>query len=116
MHEMGVVLELVQIAVECARANKAEKVTKLVLQIGEASAVIPEAVRVCYPAAVENTLLEGSELEIEILPANAVCVKCGKVFNLAKEKFYCPSCRSRLWDLLGGKDVLIKEIEVKGVA
>ena len=113
MHEMGVVVELVKIAEEYAIANRAQKVTRLVLQIGEASTVIPEAVHVCYPAAVENTMLEGSELEIEILPANAVCVKCGKVFNLSAENFDCPACRSGMWDILGGKEVVIKEIEVK---
>jgi hydrogenase nickel incorporation protein HypA/HybF len=62
------------------------------------------------PAAVEGTMLEGAKLRIEILPGNGRCEACGKVFNLLENKNACPSCGSAKWELLGGKEFMIKEI------
>ena len=50
------------------------------------------------------------KLEIEILPGNAICKKCNKVFNIIENKQTCPKCKSKDWDLLSGKEFMIKEI------
>ena len=62
------------------------------------------------PAAVDGTMLEQTELEIEVLPGNGLCKSCGKVFNLREHERTCPRCGARSWELLGGKEFNIKEI------
>ncbi|NMM64314.1 hydrogenase maturation nickel metallochaperone HypA [Clostridium sp. P21] len=110
MHELGVLIEVIETVENFARKNALSKIDTLVLQIGELSSMIPRYIEVCYPAAVHDTLLKDAKLKIEILPGNAICKKCNKVFNLIANNNTCPNCKSRHWELLCGKEFVIKEI------
>lgn len=110
MHELGVMIEVIRTVEEFARENGLTKIDTLVLQIGELSSIIPRYVEACYPAAVDGTLLHETKLKIEILPGNARCTQCGKVYNLMQNDRACPDCGSREWELLGGREFMIKEI------
>ena len=52
----------------------------------------------------------GYELKIEILPGNGICKECNKVFNLIENNNTCPKCGSKHWEVLCGKEFMIKEI------
>uniref|UniRef100_A0A7C5Z4M8 Hydrogenase maturation factor HypA n=1 Tax=Caldicellulosiruptor owensensis TaxID=55205 RepID=A0A7C5Z4M8_9FIRM len=110
MHELDLMIEVVNFVEDFARKNGITKIDTLVLQIGELSSVIPSYVEYCYPAAVDGTMLENTKLKIEIIPANALCKKCTKVFNIVENKGVCPECNERSWELLSGREFLIKEI------
>ena len=110
MHEIGVLFEIVKSVEEFAQENEVTKIETLVIQVGELSSMIPAYLKKLYPAAVEKTLLEGSELVIEILPANALCETCKKVFALVPSKGVCPHCQTKKWEMLSGKEFYIKEI------
>ena len=81
MHELGVVIEIVKTVEKFAEKNGVKKIDDLVLQIGELSSMIPKYIESCYPAAADGTLLENTELKIEILPGNGMCRKCRKVLD-----------------------------------
>ncbi len=110
MHELGVVIEVIKTVEEVAAESGVTSIESLVLQIGELSSIVPRYVQDCYPAAADGTLLENTRLEIEILPGNGLCRGCGKVFNLAAEKSICPSCSASDFEILGGREFMIKEI------
>jgi hydrogenase nickel incorporation protein HypA/HybF len=110
MHEIGVLFEVVKSVERFAEENEVEKIQTLVLQIGELSSMIPKYMKSLYPAAIEGTILDGSELEIEILPANALCNDCKKVFNIMEHKGTCPICDKKNIEILSGKEFYIKEI------
>lgn len=110
MHELGVVFEVVKTVEVFAQKNGVTKIEKIVLQIGELSSMIPKYIESCYPAAVDGTFMENTELEIEILPGNGLCRKCSMVFNLLKNQGKCPGCSNEEWELLSGKEFMIKEI------
>lgn len=110
MHELGVVIEVVKTVENFARKNALTKIDTLVLQIGELSSIIPRYVEACYPAAVDGTLLNDTKLKIEILPGNAICKGCNKVFNVLANNGKCPNCQGKDLELLSGKEFMIKEI------
>jgi hydrogenase nickel incorporation protein HypA/HybF len=110
MHELGVLIEIVKQVEQIADQNEVDKIETLVLQIGELSSMVPQYMKKLYPAAIEGTVLEYSTLEIEIIPANGLCKECRQVFNLIKEKGTCPHCQSKSFELLSGKEFMIKEI------
>ena len=110
MHELGVVIEVVKTVEKVAIENNLTKIESIVLQIGELSSMIPKYIESCYPAAVSNTRLENTKLEIEIIPGNGMCKNCNKVFNLKANNGVCPHCDSSAWELLSGKEFIIKEI------
>ncbi|HOX31609.1 MAG TPA: hydrogenase maturation nickel metallochaperone HypA [Spirochaetales bacterium] len=110
MHELGVVMEVAKVVEDFARERGISKVEKLVLQIGELSAMIPAYVQDCWPCAVDGGSLEGTRLEIEVLPGNAVCGACGAVYRLLEHREGCPACAGTERELLSGREFLIKEI------
>ncbi|WP_346936055.1 hydrogenase maturation nickel metallochaperone HypA [Clostridium sp.] len=110
MHELGVVIEVVKTVEIFAEKNGLTKIDTIVLQIGELSSMIPKYIESCYPAAVDGTRLQDTKLKIEILPGNAICKKCKKVFNIIENNSKCPNCTSEGWELLCGKEFMIKEI------
>ncbi len=110
MHELGVVVEVVKNVEEFAKNNGVTKIDTIVLQIGELSSMIPKYIEDCYPVAVDGTPFEDTKLKIEILPANGRCRDCQKIFNILVCKSHCPECNSKYWELLSGKEFMIKEI------
>jgi hydrogenase nickel incorporation protein HypA/HybF len=101
---------VVEQVLQVVKENKVTKVDALVLQVGETSSVIPRYLQACYPATVDGTMLEGTRLEIEVLPANGFCKGCGKVFGLLEHKNTCPHCGGRVFEQLSGNEFYIKEI------
>lgn len=110
MHELGVVIEVVKAVESFAEKNQLTKIDTIVLQIGELSSMIPKYIEECYPAAVDGTMLESTKLKIEILPGNVLCTGCHKVYKLIENRRGCPYCKNKNWELLCGKEFLIKEI------
>jgi len=110
MHELGVIINVVKTVENFAARNGVSKIDTLVLQIGELSSMIPRYIEACYPAAVDGTIMEDTKLQIEILPANGICKKCSKVFNILENKSICPNCNSQEVEILGGREFFIKEI------
>ena len=56
MHELGVVMQVVDVVEKFARENQVEKIDTVVLQIGELSSMIPKYVEEVYPAAADGTM------------------------------------------------------------
>ncbi len=110
MHELSVVFDIIKTVEDFAERNGVTKIDTLVLQIGELSSMIPKYIEACYPAAVDGTLMQDTKLKIEILPGNALCKECGGIFNLIQNKKLCPECGGIEWEILGGKEFIIKEI------
>lgn len=110
MHELGIMFNVIRSVESFAKKNGLEKIDTLVLQVGELSPVVPHYIEACYPAAVDGTLLEETKLKIEIIPGNALCKPCNQVFNLLENNRTCPHCGEVEWEILSGKEFLIKEI------
>lgn len=110
MHELGVVFEVIKTVEDFAKKNGVTKIDTIVLQIGELSSMIPKYIEACYPAAVDGTIMQDTKLKIEILPGNARCRQCEKVFNLIEHSGICPGCGGKDWEQLSGKEFMIKEI------
>ena len=79
MHELSITQKLVAVIKEHAQGQRVKKVT---LEIVKLSGVMAEAIRFCFEACNENTLLAGAQLEI-LEPAGEVpCQRCGLEFSV----------------------------------
>ncbi len=56
MHELGIAQEVVALVAEHAQG----KVTRVVLEIGKLSAILPDAVRFCFDLCSEGTVVAGA--------------------------------------------------------
>jgi hydrogenase nickel incorporation protein HypA/HybF len=108
MHELGITQEIVAIVSEHARGAR---VTRVVLEIGKLSAILPDAVRFCFDLCSAGTAAEGAQLEIVETPGRARCRECGAGVTLERPFGRCGcGCTDLEW--LSGEELKIKEMEV----
>ena len=112
MHELGIVFHIIDSVEKVAAENDLEKVSAVVLELGEVSGVVPDYLTDCWRwAAAKSELMSGSELRIEALPASTHCDGCGRDYPTVAHGRTCPFCGSGSTWLLTGNEVNIKEIE-----
>jgi hydrogenase nickel incorporation protein HypA/HybF len=109
MHELGITQNIVAIVAEHA---KGKKVQRVLLEIGQLSAIMPDAVRFCFDICTRNTVLAGAILEIKEIPGLGRCRQCGAEIPLEKPFGIC-KCGSTQLDLISGEELKIKEIEIE---
>ena len=112
MHELGIVFHIIKSVEQVAADNELEKISAVVLELGEVSGVIPDYLTDCWKwATAKSELVSGSELKIETLPALTHCDGCGRDYPTVAHGKTCPHCQSGNTWLLTGNEVNIKEIE-----
>lgn len=112
MHELGLMQNIVDTVQGYVRENNVQQVIKVILEIGKISGVVPEALEFCFSVCTKGTVLEGAQLEIQRVAALGQCKKCGKTFDLLEDDFSCPDCEGENWDLVSGRELIIKGLEV----
>lgn len=111
MHELGITQNIVAIVSEHA---KGQKVSRVLLEIGKLSAIMPDAIRFCFDICSQNTVLAGATLEISEIPGLGKCRQCSAEVALDKPFGIC-KCGSLQLDLISGQELKIKEIEIEEV-
>jgi hydrogenase nickel incorporation protein HypA/HybF len=112
MHELSIVLGVVDIAnQEFAKAN-ASRVESIELEIGRMAGVEPMALEFAWPEATRNTILEHAERKIDYIPGKAKCLECGTVFDVANIYDECPACQSYFKDVFQGRELRVKALIV----
>ncbi|MGA6926345.1 MAG: hydrogenase maturation nickel metallochaperone HypA [Desulfosarcina sp.] len=114
MHEMGIAMEIVDIAkASIPQDMQGAKVRRVNLQVGRLSAIVADSLRFCFDLVVKETPLEGAELAIEEIPVVARCQDCQTQWTVTEPVFTCRNCQSGAIDILSGRELDIKSIEIE---
>ena len=90
MHEMGIAMEIVDIAKASIPAEmKGARIQRVNLQVGKLSAIVADSLRFCFDLVVKDTPLEGAELAIEEVPVVARCLSLIHISEPTRQ--YCQS-------------------------
>ncbi|TFG40706.1 MAG: hydrogenase maturation nickel metallochaperone HypA [Syntrophobacterales bacterium] len=113
MHEMGIALEIIDIATASIPAEAVSvRVERINLKIGKLSAVVPDSLRFCFDIVSKETPLAGAELAIEETPVVARCKACSARWTIAEAVFTCNACGSGSLEILSGRELDIVSIEI----
>lgn len=110
MHKLGLCGEMVDTLINFMEENNLTKIKSVTLQLGEETAVVPHYMLKCWPAVIENTLLENCKLNIETIKVTRRCHNCDNIFNLKENNLKCPRCKCEDYDNLTGFEYEIFEI------
>ena len=110
MHELSIVESMVSTAGSFAKEHGIERVSYITVQVGALTGVIPRYLTMYYADVSKGTALEGSELKIEEIGAEAFCRSCGEVFDPTNKTHCCPACGAEDYELLHGKELTIKDM------
>ena len=110
MHELSITQGVVDI---CQQHAAGRRVSAVVLEIGELSGVVPEAVEFCFAACTEGTLLDGAALVIERIAGQGRCAGCGIAFPIHAYYDPCPGCGGYGVAVVAGEELRVRELEVE---
>jgi len=113
MHELSITRSVVAIVSERAAG---QRVTRVRLEIGALSAIVPEAIRFCFDICAQGTAAEGATLEIVEIPGRGRCDACGSEMALTVLAGRCPGCASARLRVVAGDEMKIKEMELESCA
>ena len=113
MHELSIAYSVVEIATQSAVEAGAVRVRSVQVRLGALSGVVRGALEFSYEIACAGTLLEGSRLVVNELPAKVYCAVCEREVELPSTQYFCcPVCDTPSGDLRQGREMDIEAIEV----
>ncbi|MBE0481651.1 MAG: hydrogenase maturation nickel metallochaperone HypA [Dehalococcoidia bacterium] len=125
MHELSISQAIADLVLKEAKKQRATRIIRVEIEIGELSHLNPEQVDFCVKLAFENTIAAEAALEIQVTKPEIECLKCGYEGPLkprAREKdplrglqmlaFECPECGSTELSVKRGRECTVKRIEV----
>lgn len=114
MHEIGLLYSIAETAEKCAEENKASSVESIWVEVGELAGVLPDIFTGYFRyVADQYPLLKQAELKIRTIPGEAVCMKCGKMYNVMRNEGRCPSCGAADKKIMSGQNMVIRRIIIE---
>jgi len=113
MHEMGIAIQIVEIAKSAIPPHLPNpSVARVNIRVGKLTAIVPESLTFCFDIATQDTPLAGAQLSIEELPIVVRCQACGHQWTVTTPEFICPECGGGKVDILSGREMDIASIEL----
>jgi hydrogenase nickel incorporation protein HypA/HybF len=109
---MGLCQNILDIAVDAAKKNKAGKILKITIRAGEMRGLVEDQMQFCFQFVSKDTIAEGATLKVEKIEIAAKCKDCNREFTVKEYLFVCPGCSGTNLDISTGQELLIKDIEV----
>jgi hydrogenase nickel incorporation protein HypA/HybF len=97
---------------EAAHEAKATRVTCIRLVVGDLTEVVDDALGFALEALGPGTVSEGAELVVERVAPRSRCTQCGHEFTHDRFHRTCPLCDALATELLAGRELYIKNIEI----
>ncbi|NVM52195.1 MAG: hydrogenase maturation nickel metallochaperone HypA [Candidatus Helarchaeota archaeon] len=125
MHEFATAQNIVRIVTRAAMQNNARKISEVRLELGEFTFINPQQLKFVFEIAAKDSPAEGAELNISKIPGKIGCTKCGykgglkytgpEIHSTVAAQFVldCPKCESKETEIIGGRELRIKDIKIE---
>ena len=112
MHELSIVMSIVDIASREAKKANAQTVEEIELEIGELSGVEMTSFDFAWKQGIKNSVLSQAELIINRPPGQGQCLDCENTFVMYQLYDACPHCKSPFITIQQGKEMRVKSLVV----
>jgi hydrogenase nickel incorporation protein HypA/HybF len=112
MHELSLVMSIIEIAETETQKNNSNSIEEIELDIGELSGVEMTAFDFAWNQAIRSTLLENAQRKINHIPGEGKCLECDSVFPLHNLYDACPVCNEHFISIQSGKEFRVKSLIV----
>ena len=125
MHEFATAQSIVRTVSRAAMMNQAKKISEIRLELGEFTFINPEQLKFVFEIAAKDSVAEGAQLIISKSPGKIKCTKCGyegglkylgpEIHSPLTVSFVldCPKCESKETEIVGGRELRIKDIKIE---
>ena len=116
MHELALCQEMLSLVSRIAAERGATRVDRIVVIIGPLSGVEIPLLQRAFSVARAGTPAANAALEPEICGVRVRCRKCGVTSGASVSKLTCGRCGDWRVDLQQGDEMLLKTVELSGMA
>jgi hydrogenase nickel incorporation protein HypA/HybF len=113
VHELAITQNILDLALDEAKAVQASRITKINLVIGELSGIVSDSVEFYFDFLKKDSAAEGAALDFKVVPTQLRCRSCLTEFNPQDSLWICPNCQSSSIEVITGRDCYIESIEVE---
>ncbi len=113
MHEMGIAMEIIKIAMASIPPDlKNGRVERVNLKVGKLTAIVPDSLRFCFDIVSKDTPLCDATIHIEEIPIVVRCSHCNDEYPIDEAIFTCRTCHSGAVSIVSGRELDIHSIEM----
>jgi hydrogenase nickel incorporation protein HypA/HybF len=109
MHEFGL-CEAILEAVERRAAGR--PVSRVRVRIGTLHRVAEPALDQAFEMVATGTVADGADVDLVVIPVQAICTACGAVTESEDVVVACPSCGATEPDMVGGDELTLESIQL----
>lgn len=114
MHETGLAMEIVKLAVETLEGEGfTGRVKALHLKVGRWSGAEPQTLAFALEAVCDSTELHGVGIEIETIEPTFRCGSCGGEYTAENRFSVCTQCGGAPAEFLGGDELTLDYLEIE---
>ena len=114
MHELALAESMARELEETLSAEGGSKIISITVVIGELSGINREAFEFAFPSlAGQYPILERTILNIEEVPTETFCRNCNSKSAVRMPFIACEKCGSLDVEITGGKELIIKSLEIE---
>lgn len=111
MHEMSLMLGIVDLLRKNAAENNIGKISKVMLVVGDMTMAVPDALQFAFDSFRDEELFGDAVLEIQKKPVSGECKDCHQNFGIDDFNFLCPFCSSPHVRVASGRELYIDYYE-----
>lgn len=112
MHELSIVMNIIDTVEGKAVEMKATVVHKIELEVGKLSGVEPDALDFALENAPRPPLLAKAQFVVHTIQPAARCLDCGAEFETTAYSTPCSSCSSIRTELVRGDELRIRSFDM----
>lgn len=113
MHEYSIVNALIEQCEQHARANNANRITRIEIKLGVMSGVEPSLLQTAFDTFKLDGICKTAQLNMLIQPLVILCNDCQTKSVLNERTVVCPTCQSYRTCVLDGEDMLLMQLEME---
>ena len=113
MHELSLMNAILDAIMEQAARERFSRVHRVSLEVGQLCSVAVEALAFCFDIVTPGTIAAHARLDLVSVPGEGVCERCQSHCIVSSRVDPCPFCGAGYVDIIGGDQILIKELEVE---
>jgi hydrogenase nickel incorporation protein HypA/HybF len=113
MHEQSIVESLLFTALKNAEKEKASKILKICVVVGDLTGVEEDAVNFYFGFVSKNTIAAEASISYTHVPMELRCRECETIFKPEKYDLHCPNCNEQQVDIVAGRELYVDSIEVE---
>lgn len=113
MHELWLCQSILEIIKQNTVKKEQCRVKKIILDIGQLAQVDKEALLFSFQVASQGTIAQHAVLQINEIPAQALCEACKAIVPLKQYYDACLSCGSHSLKVVQGEELRVQSMVVE---